>query len=179
MKLGPSGISRPFSSIVDLSKVKKLSLTLASPSPPGDIQLDSTIYVLQLTTNIHSLSFTWGGGGGGDFCPDGVPLRTTVAAVVSSVNQSTLRHFDVQVETVDEVKIILNGLKHLFSIRFRVWEPLTSEEIREELTKYTRDSSIQETPDSIFVWFGERLETPHGYKCIKLSHPTGSRSEEI
>lgn len=168
VKLFSLQISRPFGSIVDLSKVTKLSLSFVCSSRPSDTQLDSMIYLLQHTSTLHSLVFTWLE----RFCADSVLIQKTFAAILSSVNQSKLRHLDIPVENADQVKMILSGLKHLFSVRFRVFKPSISRDIREQLTKCTTDSSVQETTSSTSVWFGERLESQDGCKRIKLCHPT-------
>ena len=175
MKLFSLQISRPFASIVDLSKVTKLSLSFVCSSRPSDIQLDSMIYLLRQTSTLHSLVFSWLE----RFYADSVFIQTTFVAILSSLNQSTLRHLDIPVDNADQVKMILSGLKHLFSVRFRVLKPSISREILEQLTECTRDSSVQETPSLISVWFGERLESQNGCKRRKLSDSTESRLQEI
>jgi predicted membrane chloride channel (bestrophin family) len=133
------------------------------------------IYLLQHASTLHSLVFSWLE----RFCTDSAFIQKTFVTILSSVNQSTLRHLDIPVDNADQVKMILSGLKYLFSVRFRVFKQSISREIREQLTKCTRDSSVEETPSSVSVWLGERLESQNGCKRIKLSHSAKSRLQEI
>jgi hypothetical protein len=112
------------------------SLNLVCSSRLSDIQLDSIIYLLQQTSNIHPLRSDWIE----RICADSVFILKTCDAIPSSVNQSTLRHLNIPVDNVDHVKTISDfviedkssrRLEVVIELRVNVCQVLVNDRVNE------------------------------------------------
>jgi hypothetical protein len=90
--------------------------------------------------------------------------------IIRYINSAKLRHLKIFIRDMDEVKMLLDKSRNLFSIQFSLWNQSVSSE---EITAYVKTLmpgcliSCDNCPVSI--WMDRRVEATHGSESLQAS----------
>ena len=151
---------KSFPSVLDLTKVMKLSLQLGLSTSPTPSELGCIISLLKRTPNIQSLSI------------DGVSFiqrdPSSIEKVYSIINRhvdwSKLRHVEVPICNLHHVQMLSNRFRNLCSIRFHFnVESLSAEQLINVVKVLMPACSIGYDYSVVYIWTGERPEKNAGF----------------
>ena len=137
---------------INLSNVKKLSVSLSQVNPPDKRILASLKSLFRQTLNIHSLELE------GIFMGSENPsfVKGACRAVVRYADPSKLRHLRVPVFDIDDVQLLLGRFKDLITIKFDLRGRVgTSEQIVNHLKTLTNKYSCVTSGSSMFIKMGQ------------------------
>lgn len=156
------------SSLVDLSRVTKLWLGLCFRTDLDAIRFDYLIDLLQQTPNLLSLTFEWRA----QFEEDRFFAQEICSVIIRRFNRSTLRHLNISIFNLDQLKMLLDRMTNLLSLKVCLsMKSPTSAEIIDFVNKLLmNECSILEDSDSVSIWMDARVKKNSGCKRIKLSH---------
>ena len=159
------------SSVIDLSKVKKLIRYLGYPRHIISIRYDQLIDLLQQTPNLHSLTLD----PSGSILLVRQPIEDVYSVIIHYVDRSKLRHLDIFVINIHQVQTLLERFINLCAVRFRFQsELISSEEISDYLMTLMPDCSIWQDSYSVSIWMDQRVKTTD--TCRRLERPRSSRT---
>ena len=144
-----------FWTVIDLSKVARLSLDFNWRSLRLRAMWDDVIYLLEQTPNIRSLTLDWA------FWPekDLSDSHDLVSAVIRYVDPSKLRHLGIPVRHVDEAILLLKKFTELISVTFSFSELIFVQQMTSHLPKLYHGCGITRSSRFLAIWLGERRNT--------------------
>ena len=159
---------KSISLLVDLSRVTKLWLDLSFTTNLDRIRFDYLIDLLQQTSNLRSLTFKWKE----EFEEDRFFGREICSVIIRHFNRLTLRHLNIPIFNLDQLKMFLDRMTNLLSFKVCLsMQSPTSVEIIDYVNKLLmNECSILEDSGSVSIWMDARVKENSGCKRIKLSH---------
>ena len=150
-----SSSPKSFPPLIDLAQVTKLSLYLDTSTALTPLNSCCVIDLLKQTPNVQSLA---------------VRARSVIerhsssveeirSAIIRHAYESKLRHLEIPVSNLNQVQMLLDQFRHLFSIGLcSTNESLTSEKIIVFVKTLLPYCSILKEDFRVSIWIGERLE---------------------
>jgi len=148
----PKNSLRFLSTILDLSHIVKLSLSV-NFIPEHMLNTISNINILlNQALNLRSLLlFDY-------WTPENCMKRMKIVCSMISPN---IKHLQIRVKDLDDIKYILERLEHLTSVTFEYAQILTinHQEFIQSLAYLNRYSSIWDSQSALHVWLGNKKES--------------------
>ena len=137
------------STIIDLTHITKLSLSVDF-IPEYTLNTVSNItLLLNQAPNLRSLLlFDY-------WTPDNCMKR--IKTICSMISQN-IKHLQIRVKDINDIKYILEQLEHLTSATFQYAQMLTinRHEFTQFLTYLQRYSSLWDSQNTLYVWLGDK-----------------------
>lgn len=139
--------------VVDLAKVTKLSLYLAISSSLTPLSSGCLVGLLEQTGNIHSLVVY----GESMIERDTLCVEEICSTIIRHVDRSKLRHLEIPVSSLNQVQMLFDRFRDLFSIRFfpRIGS-ISSEQIIVFVKALMPACSIVKEDSVVSIWIEER-----------------------
>jgi hypothetical protein len=139
------------STILDLSRIVKLSLSVNFIPENTPSAVSNIIALLNQASNLRSLVLLdyW--------APDNLMAR--MKAICSMITPN-IKHLQIRVKNLDDIKYILERLEHLTSVTFEYAQILTinRQEFIQSLAYLKRYTSLWESQQALHVWLGNKKE---------------------
>ncbi|UJR26088.1 hypothetical protein I4U23_007434 [Adineta vaga] len=149
----PKGSLRFLSTILDLSRIQKLSLSINFLSEHTTYMVSNIILLFKQASNLRSLLLY-------DFwAPDNFMTRMeTICSMISS----NIKHLQIRVKNLDDIKYILEQLKDLTSVTFEYAQFLTinRDEFIQSLTYLNRPISSWNSQRALHIWLKNNHANP-------------------
>ncbi|CAF1282231.1 unnamed protein product [Rotaria sordida] len=160
------------STLIDLSQIKKLELVDKFPQDSSQIMTTNVLKILEQACHVRSLII---------IIPWLVKTDTKIINQLCSMIPSHIKHLEIDVGSMNHIKIILQRLDHLSSVVFRYFndKPTWQTTIIEWLSD-RRDLTYCKESYELYIWLGTEkmnMSQQHrtGRKRIKLTdHYTDS-----
>ena len=142
--------------MVDLSKVTTLSLHWHYIRPCNPISSDCLIDLFQQASNIHSLRFD----PSADMKTRTADGRDIYSIIIRYVNRSKLRHLEMRIVDIGQVKTLLETFRNLFSVRFLFKDgSITFDETLRYVKTLMPSCLTVYNQLSLSIWMDKRVKT--------------------
>ena len=151
--------------MIDLSKVKKLRIS-HNARQMDPVSYGHLISLFKEAFNIHSLTFD-----SLDLCVlDIQPTDDICSAIIQYVNLARLQYLEISVTNMDQVQMLLERFKNLFSIKFIFLPWVDCGKLIAYAKALMPGCSVSQEHFAVSIWMDQRLETTNDCQCLTLSH---------
>jgi hypothetical protein len=146
--------------------VTKLSLNLCYSTSLDRIRYDRLIDMLKQTSNLQPLTMY----SRSAFKEGSLFVQTVCSTIIDRLDQSKLRHLNIPIFHLDQLKVLLKRFTNLFNLTLCVSiESKNYPEIIDYVKTLMNGYSIVNESRSVLICLDERSKTSNYHKRIKVS----------
>ena len=138
------------SNLIDLQRLERISVRLINLRGHDEMLIHQLSLVFQTASNIHSLEISR--------CRRFADYQSTLRELAERI-PTNIRHIHIDVTSLEEMKMIVEKISHLYSLTFRwcAWEQTTMfGEFQDWLEEKGIEYLSQVSSEKLYLWFGER-----------------------